>query len=61
MSHDLHVTCRNKPESDLQLEIGSLRDIIGQYKRSLKSLDQEVELHKLNQKEHDKRINVEKQ
>ena len=63
-SCDCHVTacaCRNKPHGDLQSEITSLRNIISQYKRSLKSLDDEVELHKLNQKEHDKRINVEKQ
>jgi hypothetical protein len=45
----------------LKLEISSLKDIIEQYKRSVKSLDNEVELQKLNQKEHDKKILTEKQ
>ena len=52
---------RNKPHHELKSEISSLKDIIEQYKRSVKSLHDEVELQKLNQKEHDKRINQEKQ
>ncbi len=58
ISHDSN---RKKPRHELQSEITSLKDIIEQYKRSLKSLDDEIELHKLNQKEHEKRINIEKQ
>lgn len=54
-------THRNRPRNVLQSEISSLKDIIEQYKRSVKSLDDEIELHKLNQREHNKRINQEKQ
>ena len=54
-------THRNRPRNVLQSEISSLKDIIEQYKRSVKSLDDEIELHKLNQREHNKRINLEKQ
>ena len=56
----VYVTCRKMPHSELISEIDSLKNIIDQYKRSLRSLDDEIELHKLNQKEHSRRINAEK-
>lgn len=43
------------------MENENLKNIIEQYKRSVKSLDDEIELHKLNQSEHDKLIQKEKQ
>ena len=49
------------PHADLQLENESLRDIIDQYKRSLCTLDSEMELHKLHEREHEKRIRTERQ
>lgn len=53
--------CRKAPKSNLQMENENLKNIIEQYKRSVKSLDDEIELHKLNQAAHDKRILFEKQ
>ena len=43
------------------MENENLKNIIEQYKRSVKSLDDEIELHKLNQSEHDKLVQKEKQ
>ena len=43
------------------MENENLKNIIEQYKRSVKSLDDEIELHKLNQAAHDKLILTEKQ
>lgn len=57
----LFVFTRKTPQSNLQMENENLKDIIDQYKRSVKSLDDEIELHKLNQGAHDKRIQIEKQ
>ena len=52
---------RKAPRSDLQMENENLKNIIEQYKRSLKSLDDEIEVHKLNQGAHEKRVQAEKQ
>ncbi len=52
--------CRHKPASDLQLENDSLKNILDQYRRSLKTLDEEINLHRLNEAEHDKRLSAEK-
>ena len=46
---------------DRELEIESLRDIIEQYKRSVKSLVDELELKKLHETEHDRKVSAEKQ
>ena len=46
---------------DHELEIESLKDIIEQYKRSVKSLVDEVELKTLHETEYDRRVNTEKQ
>ncbi|XP_064395380.1 uncharacterized protein LOC135342564 isoform X2 [Halichondria panicea] len=50
----------HKPASALQLENESLKDVLDQHRRSLKTLDEEINLHRLNQAEHDKRISAEK-
>lgn len=55
------LPCRKAPRSNLQMENENLKNIIEQYKRSVKSLDDEIELHKLNQTAHDKRVLMEKQ
>ncbi len=52
--------CRHKPASALHLENESLKDVLDQHRRSLKTLDEEINLHRLNQAEHDKRISAEK-
>lgn len=61
MSACLFSHYRKAPKSNLQMENENLKNIIEQYKRSVKSLDDEIELHKLNQAAHDKRILIEKQ
>ena len=55
------VYVRKAPRTDLQMENENLKNIIEQYKRSLKSLDDEIEVHKLNQEAHEKRVQAEKQ
>lgn len=61
MKWELSVSDRKAPRSDLQMENENLKNIIEQYKRSLKSLDDEIEVHKLNQGAHEKRVQAEKQ
>lgn len=51
---------RNVPQTDLQMENESLKNIIDQYKRSVKSLDSEIELHKLSRGALDEQIQKEK-
>lgn len=51
----------DRGKEDHELEIESLRDIIEQYKRTVKSLVDEIDLKKLHETEHDRRVNVEKQ
>ena len=51
---------RNVPQTDLQMENESLRNIIDQYKRSMKSLDGEIELHKLSRGALDEQIQKER-
>lgn len=46
---------------DHELEIESLRDIIEQYKRTVKSLVDEIDLKKLHETERDRRVDAEKQ
>ena len=60
LTHTHSCTHSKTPHDDLRLENESLKDIIEQYKRSLCSLDGEVELHKLHQKEHERRIMTER-
>lgn len=57
----MYLFLRKAPRSGLQMENENLKNIIEQYKRSVKSLDDEIELHKLNQSAHDKMIQKEKQ
>jgi hypothetical protein len=45
---------------DRELEIESLRDIIEQYKRSIRSLVDEIELKTLHETEYDRRVSTEK-
>ena len=49
-----------RPPNDSELEVENLKDIIEQYKRSVKSLVDEIELKRLNETEFDRRVNVEK-
>ena len=61
-----HLSCIIHSKSagipdDRELEIESLRDIIDQYKRSVRSLVDEIELKRLHETEYDRRVNVEKQ
>ena len=43
------------------MENENLKNIIEQYKRSVRSLDDEIEVHKLNQRAHEKIVQSEKQ
>lgn len=47
--------------NDHEMEVENLKDIIEQYKRSVKSLVDEIELKRLNENEFDRRVNAEKQ
>lgn len=64
MSESLSMTfsslVRKTPRSDMQMENENLKNIIEQYKRSVKSLDDEIELHKLNQGAHGKIVQAER-
>lgn len=52
---------RKVPQTSLQMENESLKNIIDQYKRSVKSLDDEIELHKLSRGALDEQIQNERQ
>lgn len=49
-----------KSPDNYELEIESLRDIIEQYKRSVQSLVNEVELKRLQEEEYERKVNVER-
>jgi predicted RNase H-like nuclease (RuvC/YqgF family) len=49
-----------KSPDNYELEIESLQDIIGQYKRSVQSLVDEVELKRLQEEEYERRVNAER-
>lgn len=51
----------DRGKDDHEMEIESLKDIIEQYKRTVKSLVDEIDLKKFHETEHDRRVNVEKQ
>ena len=47
--------------NDIILEMESLKSIVEQYKRSVKSLVDEIDFHKLHETEHGRRIRAEKE
>lgn len=51
----------NSPYNDFKSENDSLQNIVDQLRRSLQSLDGEIELHKLQHKERDKQIKAERE
>lgn len=59
---ELHIAFSKSTRhpDDRELEIDSLRDIIEQYKRSVKSLVDEIELKTLHETEYDRRVNAER-
>ena len=52
---------RNSPNIDFKRENDNLKNIIDQLRRSLRSLDGEIELHKLQHKEREKQIKAERE
>lgn len=51
---------RHRPQDNLREENESYKDIIEQYKRSTQNLVDEINLHKLHDKEHERRISMER-
>ena len=55
------ITRSSRDSDNHELEIESLRDIIEQYKRSVQSLVDEIELKGLREKECERRVNTERE
>lgn len=60
MSHILHSKSIRLP-NDREFEVENLKNIIEQYKRSVKSLVDEIELKRLHETEYERKVSVERQ